>query len=119
MTTQTNKNEQLYIPNDAVELVWGTISNELKNKITLQDLNIIIRLLLQFYDQTGLIEHDEKTSDTDSISISDSIDEDITQYLLKECIRNNINLNQKEIQEILDGEYEYLHKIGVIDEEDI
>jgi len=117
MKTQTNKNEQLYVPNDAVELVWGSISKELKNKITLNDLNIIIRMLLRFYDQTGLIEHNDKTSENDSISLSDTIDEEITQHLIIESARNNINLSEKDIQEILDGEYEYLKKIGVIDEE--
>ena len=116
MNPKTTKKEQLYIPNDSVELVWGSISIELKNKITLNDLNIIIRLLLQFYDQTGLIEHNDKAPENDPISLSDTIDEEITQHLIKESARNKINLSEKDIEEILDGEYEYLKKIGVIEE---
>jgi hypothetical protein len=119
MEHQASKTEQLYIPNDAVELIWKTISKDLKNKTSLKDLNVIVRLLINFYDETGLIEHNDKPSENDPLSISDSIDEEIVQYLVKESARNKINLTEEDILEILDGEYEYLRKIGAIDEDQI
>ena len=118
MESQVNKKEQHYIPNDAVDLIWKFISKELRNKLTLNDMNVIIRLLIKFYDETGLIEHNENHNDNTPLSISDSIDDDIVNYLLKESKRNNIHLSEDEFQEILDGEYEYLKTIGAIDEEE-
>jgi len=118
MDIQKKPQEQRYVLGDVVDLIWNKGSDDLKSKISLNELDSIVHSLIHFYDKTGLIDHGDESSLNDNpLSISDSIDDDIIQYLMQESKKNNINLSEKNILEILDREYEYLIKIGAIEED--
>lgn len=95
----------------AIAFILQYIPQELKAKVSEDDIAYILDVIYDFYDSNGLIEEDS----TEEASIDE---EDMLQYVVKAIKKDKVvSLSEEEIQSLLDGEFEYGKSIGIYDEE--
>lgn len=95
----------------AIAFILNYIPQELKAKVSEDDIAYFLDVIYDFYDSNGLIEEDS----TEEASIDE---EDMLQYVVKATKKDKVvSLSEEEIQTLLDGEYEYGKSIGIYDEE--
>lgn len=95
----------------AIAFILKYIPQELKAKVSEDDIAYILDVIYDFYDSNGLIEEDS----TEEASIDE---EDMLQYVVKAIKKDKVvSLSEEEIQSLLDGEFEYGKSIGIYDEE--
>jgi hypothetical protein len=107
--------EPLYITEDAAEVVYENISEELKEKLDTEDIVEILEVEFEYQQQTGLVSDQEPIVD-----IPMDVDFDAMEYfIINECVKKDIILTYDELREILDAETIYLRSLGLIDDEGV
>jgi hypothetical protein len=107
-------NEKDLIPydeEDAVKYIQNYLPQEIKGKYTNDEINYIIDIVYDFYDEKGLMDDD---ANDDAIV---NIDEDeIIAYVLKNTKKDKINnFSADEIAFIIQGELAYCDSIGIFE----
>lgn len=100
-----------YDDEDAVKYILKMIPAELKSKIKEDEINYVLDVVYDFYEENGLI--DEESTEEASID-----EEEMLKYVMKAVKKDKMNLSEDEVQLILDGEYEYGKSLGIYTEED-
>ena len=104
-----------YIVEEAVETVYENISDDLKEKLDIEDIIVILEVEFEYQQQTGLVSDEESIVD-----IPREVDFDAMNYfIINECAKKEIILTYDELEEILDAETIYLESLGLIDEEGV
>lgn len=101
----------IYDDDDAVKYIINLVPEEMKESITDDNVNYVLDVLYDYYDEKGLIGDD--TADEASID-----EEEMLKYVIKAAKKDGISLTEDEIQFILDGEYEYGKSLGIYTDED-
>ena len=101
-----------YDEDDAVAFIQNYLPQEIKGKYSNDEINYIIDILYEFYDEKGFM--DDSTTDEDQMV---NIDEDeIIAYVLKNTKKDKINNFQSEdIAFIIQGELAYCESIGIFE----
>lgn len=101
-----------YDEDDAVKYIQNYLPQEIKGKYTNDEINYIIDIVYEFYDEKGFM--DENTTDE---NLMVNIDEDeIIAYVLKNTKKDKINDFQSEdIAFIIQGELAYCESIGIFE----
>lgn len=101
-----------YDEDDAVKYIQNYLPQEIKGKYTNDEINYIIDIVYEFYDEKGFM--DENTTDE---NLMVNIDEDeIIAYVLKNTKKDKINDFQTEdIAFIIQGELAYCESIGIFE----
>ncbi|NDV79608.1 hypothetical protein [Dysgonomonas sp. 511] len=100
-----------YDEEDAVKYIQNYLPQELKGKYTNDEVNYIIDIIYDFYEEKGFM--DEKTSDEDIIDIDE---DEIIAYVMKHTKKENINnFSEDEISFIIQGELAYCESIGIFE----
>ncbi|GAB6009196.1 hypothetical protein [Dysgonomonas reticulitermitis] len=101
-----------YDEDDAVKYIQNYLPQEIKGKYTNDEINYIIDIVYEFYDEKGFM--DEDTTDENQMV---NIDEDeIIAYVLKNTKKDKINDFQSEdIAFIIQGELAYCESIGIFE----
>jgi hypothetical protein len=95
----------------AIAFILNYIPQELKEKVTEDDIEYILDVIYDYYDSNGLIEEDS----TEEASIDEA---EMLEYVMKAIKKDKVvNLSSEEVQWLLDGEYQYGKSIGVYDED--
>lgn len=107
---KTDDDLLVFDEDEAVKFILNFIPAELKNKISEDDVDYVLDIIYEFYEENGYI--DEDSADETNID-----EEDMCSYILK-CIKKDkvVNLSEEELQIILDGEFEYGKSIGIYTE---
>ncbi|MHC2993013.1 hypothetical protein OB13_16040 [Pontibacter sp. HJ8] len=102
-----------YIVEDAAKVVYNNISLKLKNKLSHEEIEIILDIEFEFLEHSGV------TSNPDSIvQLPIHIDENAMEYyVINQCVKEGIYLTTNEYHQIMDAETIYLKSLGLIDEE--
>ena len=79
--------------------------------VYLRDVQYLLDLVCEYYDSNNLIEDDAVGEATIA---EDEMFDFIWKLMKKE---NQVNLTEDELQQVLDGEFEYGKKIGIYTEE--
>jgi hypothetical protein len=96
---------------EAIAFILKYIPQELKEKVTEDDIAYILDVIYDFYESNGLIDEDS----TEEASIDE---EDMLNFVMKAIKKDQVvNLSEDEIQILLNGEFEYGKSIGIYDEE--
>lgn len=107
--------EPLYVTKDAAQVVYENISDELKEKLELDDIVEILEVEFEYQQQTGLVSDQESIVD-----IPMDVDSDAIEYfIIHECAKRGIILTYEELEDIMEGETVYLRSLGLIDDEGI
>jgi archaellum component FlaG (FlaF/FlaG flagellin family) len=109
---KTEEDEILEFDDDeAMKFILKMVPKEMKKRINENSINYVLDVIYDFYEDKGLIDNDT----TDEANIDE---EEMLDYVVKAAKKDNIELNEDEIQFILDGEYEYGKSIGIYSDED-
>ncbi|MGN0186685.1 MAG: hypothetical protein ACI392_02940 [Paludibacteraceae bacterium] len=96
---------------EAVQFILATLSDEAKRKITDDDVQYVLDVLCEYYDKNHLMDSDG--GDDEAAIAEDDMHNYIWNVIQKE---NVVQLTEDDLQEILDGEFEYGKRIGIYTE---
>ncbi len=100
-----------YDEEDAVKYIQNYIPQELKEKITDVDINYIIDIMYDYYDQSGLF--DDKKSDDELVELDE---DELIAYVVKNVKQDQIKeYSDEEITFVVQGELSYCESIGMFD----
>lgn len=105
-------NEMLqYDEDEAVKYIQNYLPQEMKEKMTADDINYIIDIVYDFYETKGLL--DENVDDNTTVEI----DEDEMIEYIKKCIRKDKykNFAEDEVVAIVQGELAYCDSLGIFE----
>ncbi len=94
---------------EAIKFIINELSPELRTKITDDDVQYVLDLICEYLDENHLM--DESASD--AAIAEDDMHNFIWNIVKKEKI---LQVSEDELQEILDGEFEYGKRIGIYTE---
>ena len=111
------ENDILYIVEDAAKIVFECISEELRQKLTIEDIVVILDIECDYQQEIGMT--GEPTIHSITIDIPFEFDEEeMKSYVIENCFECGIILTYEELNQILEGEYKYYDSIGLIEVED-
>lgn len=100
-----------YDEDDAVKFIQNYLPQELKGKFSNDEINYIIDIIYEFYEDKGLLEE----SSSDDVIID--IDEDeLTEFVLKNTKKDKLKeFSPEEITFIIQGELAYCESINLFE----
>ena len=99
-----------YDEGDSVKFIRNYLPQELKEKFSDDDINYIIDLIYEYYEEKGFM--DDEADDEVNIDEDELID-----YVIKNATRNGFtNSEQDEIQFVVQGELGYCDSLGMFEE---
>jgi hypothetical protein len=106
-----NANEEDFLPYDddeAIKFIRNQIPQELKEKFSDDDLNYLIDLIYEFYEEKGFLDDNDTEVDID-------LDE-LTAYVVKQAKKDKVGVyTEEEIHFVVDAEIAYCDSLGVFE----
>lgn len=100
-----------YDEDEAVKYIQNYLPQEMKERFSDNDINYIIDIMYDFYDEKGLL--DEDVSDDDMVDLDE---DELISYVLKNVKKDKlIKFSEEEITFIIQGELHYCESIGMFD----
>ncbi|MFV0419580.1 MAG: hypothetical protein ACK5KT_12735 [Dysgonomonas sp.] len=100
-----------YDEEDAVKFIQNYLPQEIKGKYTNDEINYIIDVVYDYYDEKGFM-----NDETDEESIVDIDEDEIVAYVLKNTKKDKINnFSSEEIAFIIQGELAYCDSLGIFE----
>jgi hypothetical protein len=104
-------NEEEFLPYDddeAIKFIRNQIPQELKEKFSDDDLNYLIDLIYEFYEEKGFLDDNDTEVDID-------LDE-LTAYVVKQSKKDKVGVyTEEEISFVVDAEIAYCDSLGVFE----
>lgn len=95
---------------EAIRFILNRLAPETRARITDDDVQYVLDLICDYYDKNDLL---DDTADSDATIAED----DMHNYIWSMMRRENLtHMSEDDMQEILDGEFEYGKKIGIYTE---
>ena len=95
---------------EAITFILNSLSEETRKKVSDDDVQYILDLICEYYDNNNLIEDD-------GVAEATIAEEEMFEFVLKLMQKENeVHLTEEELQEILDGEFNYGKSIGIYTE---
>ncbi len=102
----------VYDEDDSVKFIRNYLPQELKEKISDDDINYIVDLIYEFYESKNLLD-DDSADDEGDIEIDE---EELTDYVIKNAKKDGVGkFTAEEITFIVQGELEYCDSINMFD----
>lgn len=99
-----------YDEEDAVKFIQNYLPQDIKGKYTNDEINYIIDIIYDFYDEKGFMD------DSNEDAVVDIDEDEITAYVLKNTKKDKIgNFSSEDISFIIQGELAYCDSIGIFD----
>lgn len=113
-----NKNKEKddefeYDIDEAAEIVWNNIPQNLKKKYELEDIQKILEIEFDYLDSIGVILKDGEEPPIHDYPVETDWDE-MKYYIITNAVKKNIILNYDELDEILDAESIYYDMNGAL-----
>lgn len=100
-----------YDEDDAIKFIQNYLPQEYKEKFSGDDINYVIDIMYDFYDEKGFMSPD--TSDEELVELDE---DELIEYVFKNTKKDKIvNFTQEEISFIVQGELQYCESIGMFD----
>ncbi|PXV68852.1 hypothetical protein CLV62_101117 [Dysgonomonas alginatilytica] len=100
-----------YDEDDAVKYIQNYLPQELKGKFSNDEINYIIDIIYEFYEDKGLL--DESSSDDEVIDIDE---DELTAFVLKNTKKDKLkDFTADEITFIIQGELAYCESIDIFE----
>lgn len=100
-----------YDEDDAVKYIQNYLPQELKGKFSNDEINYIIDIIYEFYEEKGLL--DESSSDDEVIDIDE---DELTEFVLKNTKKDKLkDFSADEITFIIQGELAYCESIDLFE----
>jgi len=109
---EKNGNQFIYDNKDTIEVIIENISDAILEKLSEDDLDIILDLKFEYLESVNIVGDPDKPS---FVTYTADIDFDARdEYVINNALKHDIYLSKDELQEIWDGEYEYHEMNGMI-----
>lgn len=109
MSTDNNFIE--YDEDEAVKFIQNYLPQDLKNKFSNDEINYIIDIIYDFYDDKGLMNVDTKENEMVEID-----EDEMISFVLKNTKKDKINnFTSEEITFIIQGELAYCETLNVFE----
>ncbi len=109
MSTQ---DEFLYDEDDAIAFIRNYLPQELKEKYSDDDLNYVVDLIYEFYDEKGYLD-DNNVSDETTVDIDE---EELTGFVIKQAKKDKVGtFTPEEVVLIVQAELAYCDSINMFD----
>lgn len=100
-----------YDDDEAVKFIQNYLPQEMKEKFSDDDINYIIDIMYDFYDEKGYLNPD--ISDEEVIELDE---DELIKYVIKNTKKDKIaNFTEDEVTFIIQGELQYCESIGMFD----
>ena len=100
-----------YDEDDAVKFIQNFLPQDLKGKFSNDEINYIIDIIYEFYEDKGLL--NESSSDDDIIDIDE---DELTEFVLKNTKKDKLReFSADEITFIIQGELAYCESIDLFE----
>lgn len=100
-----------YDEDDAVKYIQNYLPQELKGKFSNDEINYIIDIIYEFYEDKGLL--NESSSDDEIIDIDE---DELTEFVLKNTKKDKLkDFSADEITFIIQGELAYCESIDLFE----
>lgn len=97
-----------YDEDAAILFIRNQLPQELKEKFSDDELNYIVDLIYEFYEEKGFIDEADTEVEVD-------LDE-LTSYVIKNAKKDKVgSFNEDEIQFIVDAEIAYCESLGIFE----
>jgi len=107
----STNNEFSYDEDDAVKFIRNYLPQELKDKFSDDEINYVIDVVYDFYDEKGFMNDD--TSDEDIVDLDE---EELIDYVFKNSQKDKVReFTRDEINFIVQGELQYCESIGMFE----
>ncbi len=102
----------VYDEDDSVAFIRNFLPQELKEKFNDDDLNYIIDLIYEFYEEKGYMDEDA-VSDDNEVEIDE---EELVAFVVKQAKKDQVGkFEPEEISFIVQGELAYCESINLFD----
>lgn len=98
----------VYDEDEAVKFILNHLPAEEKENIPDIKVEYVLDVIYEFYDEKGLIQED--TAEEASID-----EEEMFKFIKKCAKKDKMDITEKEIQVIIEAEFEYGKSIGIYD----
>lgn len=100
-----------YDEDEAIKFIQNYLPQELKNKLSNDEINYIIDIIYEFWEEKGLL--DEQSSDEDVVDIDE---DELTEFVLKSIKKDKFTkLTPDEITFIIQGELAYCESLDIFE----
>lgn len=100
-----------YDEDDAVKYIQNYLPQEMKGKYSNDEINYIIDIVYDFYEEKGYM--DESSDDSTIVDIDE---DELVAYVLKNTQKDKINnFSSDDISFIIQGELAYCESIGIFE----
>lgn len=100
-----------YDEDDAVKFIQNYLPAEFKGKFSNDDINYIIDIIYDFYEDKGFM-----SEDADDDAVVDIDEDEMVGYVLKNTKKDKINnFTEEDIIFIIQGEIAYCESIGIFE----
>ena len=105
-----------YNEDEAVQFILNHLPAELKKKVKNDDIEYVLDVIYDFYDQKGYLDEENEESD----EIIDIVENEMFDYIMNQVFidQKSEQFTEPVVSAILDGEYEYCKLIGVFKDEE-
>lgn len=100
---------------EAIDFIMKHLPGELKGKVSEDDVQYVLDLVCDYYEQNDLMDDDESDEVQEATIAEDDMFNSIWQTIRKEKVAD---ISEDALSAILDGEYEYGKSIGIYTEEE-
>lgn len=105
------KNLSLYDEDDAVKFIQNYLPQELKGKYTNDEINYVIDVIYDFYEEKGFMDED-----SDGEALVDIDEDEIIAYVIKNSKKDKVNkFSSEEVAFIIQGELAYCDSLGIFE----
>ncbi|MFT3994988.1 MAG: hypothetical protein QM660_11800 [Dysgonomonas sp.] len=106
----SNTDSIQYDEDDAVKFIQNYLPQELKGKFSNDEINYIIDIIYEFYEDKGFMD------DSDDDLVVDIDEDEMVEFVLKNTKKDKIqNFSTDEIAFIIQGELAYCDSIGIFE----
>lgn len=96
-----------YDEDDSVKFIQSNMPNELKGQLTDDDINYLVDLIYEYYEEKGYLEDDAD----DNVEIDE---EELINYVLKKSKEDNIKaFTYEQVEAVIDGELSYYDSLNM------
>jgi hypothetical protein len=107
----SDKDNLLYDEDDSLEFIREQLPAEMKEKLSDDDINYVVDLVYEYYDEKGYF--DDDVNDEADIEIDE---DELIAYVVKNAAKDGIGpLTEDEICAIVEGELSYCDSVDLFD----
>lgn len=104
--------QPVYDTVEAGKVTYANLPEDLKSKMTRQDVDLILELKFQYQQKVGLTSDSNIPAPTEPVVMDDKLN----QFIIGEAKKSSKDYLSADVDEVLDAEEVYLRQIGAIKE---